>query len=102
MPKTVVITYPADAPDLTDGLLAKMRHAEQTAYKYKQRNAGIVWTDSLADMESAGRAITYYPNELTQRVATFRKSFSRLPSLLKAGGLKEDDTKWFLHEMEYE
>jgi alpha-glucosidase (family GH31 glycosyl hydrolase) len=86
MPKTVVITYPADAPDLTDGLLAKMRHAEQTAYKYKQRNAGIVWTDSLADMESAGRAITYYPNELTQRVATFRKSFS--PPAFTAQGLE--------------
>jgi len=94
--KTVVITYPVDAPVVNDGLSAQLRHMQQAVLALKKRQAGIVLTEELGTMESTGRAITYKPEELKQRVESFRNNYTRLPEVLKGQKLDQGTTDWFM------
>ena len=93
---TVVITYPVDAPVVNDGLSAQLRHMQQAVLALKKRQAGIVLTEELGTMESTGRAITYKPEELKQRIESFRNNYTRLPEVLKGQKLDQGTTDWFM------
>jgi len=96
--KIVKITYPANAPDVSDGLLADMKHIRQAVDACKQIYAGIVWSEEIGTMESTDMALTYYPNEFKQRIELFRKNFANLNELLKAQAkFDEKKTKVFLN-----
>ena len=100
--KVIQITYPSDAPELTDGLISQMRHVRNAVLQLKKQNAGIVLNEGIGTMESTGIAITYYPNELKQQIETFRKNFNNIEELLKeqkAGSkdLKNEDSDTFLN-----
>ena len=73
-----------------------MRRVRNNVYQLKTRNAGIVLTDDLANMECAGRAITYNPKSYTEIMTFFRDKFAHLDSVLKEQKLNEDDYKFFV------
>lgn len=94
--KVVEITYATDAPDIADGLYAKLRHVQQTVLDLKKRQAGIVLTENLGTMESTGRAITYCPDQFVKRIELFRKNYANLPDVLKEQKLDQKAIDWFM------
>jgi len=97
VPKEVVITYPQNAPDVSeDGLIGKFRHIQQNALKLKRQNPGIVFTEELGTMESAGMAITYYPNKFSEYIALFRKNYAHLSDVLKSQKLDDNTINDFI------
>lgn len=62
----------------------------------KERDANIVLTDDLANMESVGRAITYAPSSFTQKMEFFHDRYARLDEVLKAQKLNDADYKFFV------
>ncbi len=94
--KVVEITYATDAPDVADGLYAKLRHVQQTVLDLKKRQAGIVLTENLGTMESTGRAITYCPDQFVKRIDLFRKNYANLPDVLKEQKLDQKAIDWFM------
>lgn len=73
-----------------------MRRVRDNVYQLKVRNAGIVLTDDLANMESAGRAITYNPALFEQKMNFFRDRYAHLEDVLKAQKLNDADYKFFI------
>lgn len=94
--KIIRITYPQNAPDVSDGMYAQMRHIRQAVQAVKQLRAGVVWNEELGTMESTDMALTYYPNEFRQRVELFRKNFANLDEVLKAQKFDAKLTNAFL------
>ena len=94
--KNIYITYPDNAPVLTDGLIAKFRHIQQNCIAMKYRRPGVNYGDELGTMESTGIAMTYYPEKQRQLVDTFRSNYARLAEILKKNGIEGDDAKLFL------
>ncbi|MDR0994851.1 MAG: glycoside hydrolase family 31 protein [Tannerella sp.] len=99
--KSVRITYPSDAPELSDGLYGQFHRFQKAIVALKYRHAGINYTEKLGDMESAGRAVSYYPDQLSRRVSVFRQSYKQLPELLKEQKLKDDEVQWFLQAVQW-
>lgn len=94
--KTVEIIYPSDSQCVANGEIGQMRRVRDNVYQLKVRNAGIVLTDDLANMESAGRAITYNPSLFEQKLNFFRDRYAHLEDVLKAQKLSEADYKFFI------
>jgi hypothetical protein len=94
--KVIKVTYPQDAPDMSDGMIAQMRHIRQAVQAVKQIHAGIVLKEELGTMESTDLSLSYYPNEFKQRVELFRKNFSQLDEILKDQKFDEKSTNLFL------
>ena len=94
--KHITVTYPENATDVTDGLIGKFRHIQQNVVALKYHNAFIVLNDALGTMESTGTAITYHPEEFTQRIEAFRKNFANLKEVLKENKVDEEFAEKFL------
>lgn len=94
--KTVEIIYPSNSQCVANGEIGQMRRVRDNVYQLKVRNAGIVLTDDLANMESAGRAITYNPSLFEQKLNFFRDRYAHLEYVLKAQKLSEADYKFFI------
>ncbi|MBO1363662.1 DUF5110 domain-containing protein [Prevotella sp. A2931] len=95
----VEITYPADAADVADGLLARMRHATQAMEWLKYQDAGIVLNEGLGTMGSLGEALTYRPTQFNQLVNDFNTNFNRLTELLKENKIREATANEFIKRM---
>ncbi|MDD4760320.1 MAG: TIM-barrel domain-containing protein [Bacteroidaceae bacterium] len=101
--KTVVVNYPADTPIITDGLLGQMHHAEIAVSDLKDRMNGFIPSDELADLESLGSALTYFPEQMKARVENFRNNYNQLDSILKRNDVNDENSIAFLrHMMMYE
>lgn len=100
--KSITITYPANTPELNDGLYGKFNRLKKSFVAMKYRHAGIDYIEELGTMESTGRAVTYYPQEFNSRIEAFRQNYSRLPELLEKQRLNEGDRKWFLQSVKWE
>lgn len=94
--KTVEITYPDNNQCVANGEIGQMRRIRNNVYQLKVRNAGIVLTDDLANMECAGRAITYEPKNFTEVMSFFRDKYAHLDSVLKEQKLNDADYKFFV------
>ena len=94
--KTVEITYPDNNQCVANGEIGQMRRIRNNVYQLKVRNAGIVLTDDLANMECAGRAITYDPKNFTEIMSFFRDKYAHLDSVLKEQKLNDADYKFFV------
>lgn len=97
--KTVILNYPSKVPVLADGLLGQMHHIQYLVDEEKVRKNGFIPTDSLADLESIGSALSYFPEQLNERVITFRKSLMLLEGILRENKIQEDNIKWIMHQM---
>lgn len=87
--KTVTVTYPKDAVDVADGLLAQMKHVRSGIVALKYNNAGIVLNEELGTMGSLGEALQYFPARFNELVSAFKANYANLPAILKAN--KVDD-----------
>ena len=97
----VTITYPAEAPQLNDGLVAQMRRMARTMTQMKFRDAGINYVEGLGEMGSLSEALRYFPDEAAQRITQFQQNYRRLPALLDAQRMSEADKQWFLQSIIY-
>lgn len=79
----VEITYPEDAPCVTDGLAGRFRRIHNEVFKIKQADAEVVLTEDLAVLESTGLALGYYPAQFNERLARFNDIKSRLRNVLE-------------------
>lgn len=94
--KTVEISYPSDNQCMANGEIGQMRRVRENVCLLKERDANIVLTDDLANMESVGRAITYAPSSFTQKMEFFHDRYARLDEVLKAQKLNDADYKFFI------
>lgn len=92
----VEITYPADAANVADGLLGRMRHITQAIEWLKYQDAGVVLGEGLGTMGSLGEALTYSPERFNELVNSFNANFQRLPELLKENKIREATAKEFI------
>jgi hypothetical protein len=99
-PTTVEITYPDERQCVADGELGQMRRVRQNVYQLKVRDAGIVLTDELANMESAGRTITYWPSKFGEVMSAFRAGHNNLPAILDKQQLSTEAKAAFLKATE--
>ena len=99
-PTTVEITYPDERQCVADGELGQMRRVRQNVYQLKVRDAGIVLTDELANMESAGRTITYWPAKFGEVMSAFRAGLHDLPAILDKQQLSTEAKAAFLKATE--
>ena len=95
----VEIAYPADMPELNDGLVGQMRRMASTMTAMKFRDAGINYIDGLGQMGSLSEALGYFPDEFAQRITQFRTDYRRLPELLDQQGLSPANKQWFLRSI---
>ncbi len=100
LPTTVEITYPDERQCVAGGELGQMRRIRQNVYQLKVRDAGIVLTDELANMECAGRTITYWPEKFGEVMAAFRAAHNNLPAILDKQQLKPEVKAAFLKATE--
>lgn len=96
--KNIVVTYPKNALNVTDGLIGKFRHIQQNVVALKYHNAGIVLNEELGTMESTGIALTYHPEEFAERITAFRKNFANLKEVLKANNVDDAFAEKFMHK----
>ena len=97
--KTIVVTYPKDAAAVDDGLLALMRHATRNIEALKYADAGIVLNEDLGPMGSLAENLRYYPERFNELVNTFRRNCGRLPDILKANKVKDEQARDFIRKM---
>ncbi len=95
--KTVKIVYPADIPELNDGMVGQFKHLGKAVTALKYRDAYIVLKDALGCMESTGEALSYYPERFNELIRQFRQNYARLPQVLQEQGLNEENQQWFLN-----
>lgn len=95
--KTIQVFYPADAPDVANGLLSQMRHVSSAVLNLKKQDAGVVLNEGIGTMESTGVAISYYPTEFKQRIELFRQNFNNMEQLLQQQKTSEKHTADFLN-----
>lgn len=94
--KNIAITYPADAPVVTDGLIGKFRHIQQNVVALKYHAAYIVLNEALGTMESTGTAIGYHPEEFAERIAAFRANYANLRQVLKDNKVDDEFAEKFV------
>lgn len=96
--KTITITYPKDAVDVSDGLQGQMKHVRNGIVMLKYNNAGIVLNEELGTMGSLGEALQYFPDRFNELVNTFKANYLNLPEILKANKVDDAAMARFLHQ----
>lgn len=99
--KVIEITYPSDAPQLTDGLKGKLHRVRRAVETLKTRDAGLVITEDLGWLEETGRIVTYHPERLKETVSRFNDCYNRLPQVLEAQKVSAENAALFLQEIDY-
>lgn len=102
--KVIKVTYPADAPDLTDGLVGKFRRIDKHSVTMRYHYPALAFTEELGTMETCNRALTYTPENLNVLIENFRKNYAEMPEVLKKQkclsydmyDLPESEQQWFL------
>ena len=94
--KTVVVTYPKDAVDVSDGLQGQMRHVRKGIVALKYNQAHIVLNEELGTMGSLGEALQYFPDRFNELVNAFKANYRNLPKILKANKVNDAAAAKFL------
>lgn len=97
--KKVVFVYGKNVPVVADGTVGQMRRAQQANRRLLRHNAGLVFGDGLATLESAGRAITYHPGEAAAHLRSFRQAMDSLPALLRGAGVTGQEAEEYLRSV---
>ena len=81
-PSTISISYPADAPSTTDGLLGHMKRTRENVLAIKRANADAIVSEPLGVLENTGRMITYHPEQFKERINAYKNIFNSLQDVL--------------------
>ena len=95
--KTIVITYPRGAADVSDGLLAQMKHVRKGVVALKYSQPHIVLNEKLGTMGSLGEALQYFPDRFNELVNTFKDNYRNLPEILKSNKVNEAAATRFMN-----
>jgi hypothetical protein len=68
---------------VADGTKAHMAHITTIVADYKQRNAGMVYTDAVGFLEATPLRLTYFPKEQAKTLQQFNAYYSDLSNVLK-------------------
>ena len=68
---------------VADGTKARMAHITTIVADYKQKNAGMVYTDAVGFLEATPLRLTYFPKEQAKTLQQFNAYYSDLPNVLK-------------------
>ena len=95
--KTIVITYPRGAADVSDGLLAQMKHVRKGVVALKYSQPHIVLNEKLGTMGSLGEALQYFPDRFNELVNAFKDNYRNLPEILKSNKVNEAAATRFMN-----
>lgn len=98
--QVINIYYPEDKVNF-DGLSGAARRVAKGIESLKQRDAGICLKEDLGKMGSFFEAVLYDPEQLPALAEHFWKNYNLLPEVLKVQGLNEENTDWFLHNIDW-
>jgi alpha-glucosidase (family GH31 glycosyl hydrolase) len=98
----IQIVYPSQDMFVTDGTAGHFHRIQKSVLALKFKDAGIVLGEELGTMESAGRRMTYYPDQSDSILKTFRANYLNLPQILKAQKLDSRSQTWFLQSIHWE
>lgn len=98
--KVIKITYPNKNVNF-NGLYGAAKKVAQSMEGLKYRDAYLAMKEHFAKMGSLGEAVTYNPERIEELVSEFWNSFERLPEILKEQGLNEDNSNWFLKQINW-
>lgn len=106
--KVVRIEYGDTKVDF-NGVPAAARRMARTMEEFKYRVAQKPWeqawcytyTEEFGSLGSLSEAVEYAPERIAQLVGDFRKAYGDLPAVLKRQGLDEEESAWFLAQIDY-
>ena len=100
--KVVSVEYSATDVSL-DGLCGAAKRVAAAMENMKYRNSYIVFHPDFCKLGSIKESIRYNTSKINDLVSEFWENYNKLPLLLKeVQKLKEDDAKWFLHQIKFE
>lgn len=99
--KVIKITYPSKDVNF-NGLYGVAKKVAKSMEGLKYRDAYLAMKEHFAKMGSLGEAVTYNPEKIEELVSEFWNSFDRLPEILKEQGLNEDNSSWFLKQINWQ
>lgn len=79
---TVEVEMPTDMPSLTDGAKAKLHRIRTAVADYKQKEAGMVYTENFGYLEAAPLRMTYHPENQKETMERFNSLYNNLPLVL--------------------
>ena len=77
----VEMELPADYA-LVDGTKADFRHIQTMVRDFKQRDAGMVYTEDFGYLEAAPLRLSYHPERQDETLRAYREKFSRINQVL--------------------
>jgi hypothetical protein len=92
----IEVEYTDGNVDVADGTKARMARISKAMADYKQRDAGMVYTDSLGFLEAMPLRLTYFPKSQAQTLQQFNAYYDNLPNVLKRQMGKDDHIARFL------
>ena len=92
----IEVEYTDGNVDVADGTKARMARISKAVADYKQREAGMVYTDALGYLEATPLRLTYFPKSQAQTLQQFNAYYDDLPNDLKRQTGKDDHIGRFL------
>ena len=78
---TIQIEMP-EQYDLVDGTKANFRHIQTVVKDYKQREAGMVYTEDFGYLEATPLRLSYHPEKQEETLKAYFKKFNRISQVL--------------------
>ena len=98
--KEIKIVYSSDNVDL-NGLVGMSKRISESMEALKYRVSDICFREEFGRMGSLNEAVMYAPDKLLSLVSTFRKSYARLPEVLKQQGMSDELSELFLQSVHW-
>ncbi|MDE6130962.1 MAG: alpha-xylosidase, partial [Muribaculaceae bacterium] len=90
-PREIEIVYPDTEAYVPDGIIGQMRRVADAVNAVKNKKAGLLFREELAGLESAGRAISYKPEEYYEVIERFISNYEKLPEILMNHDLSDSE-----------
>ena len=78
---TIQIEMP-EQYDLVDGTIANFRHIQTVVKDYKQREAGMVYTEDFGYLEATPLRLSYHPEKQEETLKAYFEKFNRISQVL--------------------
>ena len=78
---TIQIEMP-EQYDLVDGTKADFRHIQTVVKDYKQREAGMVYTEDFGYIEATPLRLSYHPEKQEETLKAYFEKFNRISQVL--------------------
>jgi alpha-glucosidase (family GH31 glycosyl hydrolase) len=101
--KVIKVTFPSNAPNLTCGYISRFHRIIPAIVAFKHINSGVVVKDDFGLLESAGRRVSYFPEQFNDVINKFKSDYNNMKAVMTDnGGIDNEQILWFQREINWE